>query len=87
MGDVVQVSCNLIEPLEVGPAQVYDEVAALLKEGAIDHAELVGLVPRAVLDAIDPTRWTQLGLSEAATIEARTASAGLGTTFDGPGPT
>lgn len=87
MGDVVQVSCNLIEPLEVGPAQVYDEVAALLNDGAIDHAELVGLVPRAVLDAIDPTRWTQLGLSEAATIEARTASAGLGATFDGPGPT
>jgi glutamate formiminotransferase len=71
-GESMQVSCNLIEPLVVGPSFVYDEVAALLpREGRIVRCELVGLVPRAVLDSIDESRWTQLGLSEAQTIESR----------------
>jgi hypothetical protein len=50
---------------------VYDLVASHVTEGVIDHAELVGLIPRSVLDAEDPTRWAQLGLSEDATIESR----------------
>ena len=71
IGHHVQLSFNLIEPTIVGPGDVYDRAAALLPEGAIDHAELVGLVPDAVLRAEDPARWAQLGLSEDATIEAR----------------
>ena len=68
----MQVSCNLIDPMVVGPGVVYDEVAALLPEGGeIVRAELVGLVPRAVLEAEAPSRWGQLGLSEAQTIESR----------------
>jgi hypothetical protein len=51
---------------------VYDEVASLLPDGGeIVRAELVGLVPRAVLDAQEPSRWDQLGLSESQTIERR----------------
>lgn len=71
MGDSVQVSCNLIDPLVVGPSEVYDQVSALLVGGTIDRAELVGLAPGALLEKEDPERWGQLGLSEAATIEAR----------------
>jgi glutamate formiminotransferase len=71
-GELTQVSCNLIDPLVVGPSLVYDEVASLLPDGGeIVRAELVGLVPRAVLDAQEPSRWDQLGLSESQTIERR----------------
>ncbi|HEY5266898.1 MAG TPA: hypothetical protein VIJ40_08805 [Acidimicrobiales bacterium] len=71
VGDVVQVSCNLIDPYAVGPSLVYDDVQQRLKSGAIERCELVGLVPEAVLRAQDPTRWEQLGLSLEATIETR----------------
>jgi glutamate formiminotransferase len=71
-GELTQVSCNLIDPLVVGPSLVYDEVASLLPDGGeIVRAELVGLVPRAVLDAQEPSRWDQLGLNESQTIERR----------------
>jgi hypothetical protein len=63
----------LIEPLVVGPSTLYDEVAFLVPRGAINHAELVGLIPEAVLRAQDPSRWQQLGLSYDKTIEARLA--------------
>jgi glutamate formiminotransferase / 5-formyltetrahydrofolate cyclo-ligase len=71
-GEHMQVSCNLIDPLVVGPGAVYDEVAALLPPAAeIVRAELVGLVPRAVLDAEERSRWDELGLGEDLTIEGR----------------
>jgi glutamate formiminotransferase / 5-formyltetrahydrofolate cyclo-ligase len=70
-GEYMQVSCNLIDPLVVGPGAVYDEVAARVRGGEIVRAELVGLVPRAVLDAEERRRWGELGLSEGQTIEAR----------------
>jgi hypothetical protein len=71
--DVVQLSFNLIDPLNVRPSMVYDKVLGLLDGGVIDHAELVGLIPDAVLRAEDPQRWEQLGLAESATIESRLA--------------
>ncbi|HEY5103593.1 MAG TPA: hypothetical protein VII65_00990, partial [Acidimicrobiales bacterium] len=71
VGDVVQVSCNLIDPYNVGPSVVYDDVARRLRNGVIERCELVGLVPEAVVRAQDSTRWEQLGLSLEATIEAR----------------
>ena len=47
-----QVSCNLVDPSRSGPADAYDLVAAALPgAGRIVRAELVGLVPEAVLDA------------------------------------
>lgn len=73
-----QVSCNLTDPLVTGPAWIHDEVAAALAargeraEGtAIARAELVGLVPAAVVDAVAPARRALLDLSEERTLEAR----------------
>ena len=43
LGDKVQVSCNLLRPLVVGPAQIWDTVAVM---ATIARAELVGLVPK-----------------------------------------
>ncbi len=76
VGDQVQVSCNVIEPGLVLPSAVYDEVVSRLPpSGAIDRAELVGLIPRSVLEAEDRGRWAQLGLSESSTIERRLGTA------------
>lgn len=70
----VQVSMNLIDPVNVGPAAVYDAVAA----GApVARAELVGLVPRAVVEATPRSRWAELDLSDDKTIEARLEGRGL----------
>jgi glutamate formiminotransferase len=69
--DFIQISCNLIDPLRVTPSMVYDETTDLLSAGAIDHAELVGLIPDALLRLEEPKRWRQLGLSRDATIESR----------------
>jgi glutamate formiminotransferase len=66
-----QVSCNLIDPLEHGPAEIYDAAAA---EAPIDHAELVGLAPKGVLDRTPPGRWGELALSPRTTIESRLAA-------------
>lgn len=68
VGNEVQVSCNLVEPWIVGPAQCYDAVAALSE---IRSTELVGLVPGAVLDRIDRSRYVQLDVGPDRTIEAR----------------
>ncbi|HLX78095.1 MAG TPA: hypothetical protein VKR27_04365 [Acidimicrobiales bacterium] len=71
VGDEAQVSCNLIAPWAVGPADVYDEIA---DRAPIRRGELVGLVPASVLDAIAKERWPILGLRDEATIEARVAA-------------
>ena len=73
VGERVQVSMNLIEPHVVGPAEAWDRVAALVP---VAGAELVGLVPAAVLDRTDPARWAQLDLDHDRTIEARLERAG-----------
>lgn len=69
-----QVSMNLIDPLHVGPAEAYDTVAA---HAPVAGAELVGLVPAAVLERVDPARWDALDLGVERTIEARLREAGL----------
>jgi glutamate formiminotransferase len=75
VGDRVQVSTNLVDPATVGPAALTDLVAAhLMDRVAIAGCELVGLVPQAVLDAIDPARWAELDLAADRTIEARLAA-------------
>jgi len=72
VGDHVQVSCNLVDLALATPSEVYDQVNSHLAEGAtIERAELVGLIPRSLLEAEDPVRWEQLGLSEDSTIESR----------------
>ena len=68
VGQAVQVSCNLIAPMTVGPDAVFDAVAS---RAAVARAELVGLVPDAVLRRVPANRWSELDLDEARTIEAR----------------
>jgi len=69
-----QVSCNLIDPLVVGPDAAFDAVA---RHAVVQRAELVGLVPAAVLDAVPSSRWDEVDLSPSRTIEARLVQAGL----------
>lgn len=65
-----QVSMNLVATDVVGPAEAWDRVAEL---APVDRAELVGLVPRAVLGRTDRRRWAQLDLAEDRSIEYRLA--------------
>jgi glutamate formiminotransferase / 5-formyltetrahydrofolate cyclo-ligase len=84
----IQVSCNLLDPMRVGPAEVYDRVSELLVQApeasrkrdpgdaagaTIVRAELVGLLPSAVLERTPPERWSELDLADDRTIEARIA--------------
>jgi hypothetical protein len=73
VGTHVQVSMNLVAPTEAGPADAYDAVAA---RAGVERAELVGLIPAAVLAAVPEHRWAELDLSDERTIEARLARAG-----------
>ena len=75
-GGVTQVSCNLVDPLRVGPADVYDETTGLARAAgtAITRTELVGLAPAAVVEATAPWRWRQLDLDPSRTFEARLAA-------------
>ena len=68
VGGRAQVSMNLIAPSAVGPAAAFDAVRALV---AVDGAELVGLVPAAVLGEVTKARWGELDLAPSRTIEAR----------------
>lgn len=72
VGNEVQVSCNLVDISLATPSQVYDQVASHLESpGEIECGELVGLIPRSLLQREDPRRWAQLGLSDNVTIESR----------------
>ena len=73
-GAHAQVSLNLLDPLTYGPAQAYDDVAG---RAEVARAEVVGLVPAAVLAAVPSGRWPQLDLDPSRTIEARLEMAGL----------
>jgi glutamate formiminotransferase / 5-formyltetrahydrofolate cyclo-ligase len=79
IGTAVQVSFNLIDPFSVGPSAVFDAVASRAEPA---RAELVGLVPAAVLEAVPTRRWTELDLDPSRTIEARLEEAGLHATPD-----
>jgi len=70
VGDDVQVSMNLVNPLRTGPAEVYDRVAARAR---IRRAELVGLLTDEVLRSVPSTRWDELDLGPDRTVESRVA--------------
>ena len=75
VGGNVQVSMNLIDPLDAWvPPTCYDLVGG---RAAIERAELVGLVPHSVLERIEPSRWAQLDLDPDRTIEQRGWSRGI----------
>ena len=67
-----QVSFNLIDPGSASVAGVYDAVAvgAASSGCSVLRAELVGLVPAAVLARVPRHRWPELDLDGARTIEA-----------------
>lgn len=73
VGERVQLSMNLIQPAVVTPADAYDAVrsGAAAVGGSVVGAELVGLVPLAVLDRVPQGRWPELDLSAERSIEAR----------------
>ncbi|MDQ6798761.1 MAG: glutamate formiminotransferase [Actinomycetota bacterium] len=75
VGGRAQVSMNLVDPLTVGPAQVYDAVSSRV---AVDRAELVGLAPAAVVDAVVAQRWAELDIDPSRTIEFRLAERVIG---------
>ena len=63
----VQLSFNLLSPLERGPAQLY---RAVIESGVeVARAELVGLAPVALLDVTPAELWSRLDLDRAHTIE------------------
>jgi glutamate formiminotransferase len=73
VGDRLQVSMNLVDPAAVGPAEAYDEVArhARALGTGVERAEVVGLLPAAVLATVPKARWSELDLDPGRTIEAR----------------
>jgi glutamate formiminotransferase len=77
---VTQVSCNLVDPLVVGPAQLYDDVDRLARGLGVSvlRAELVGLAPAAVVDAVPRDRRIQLDLDSERTFEARLQASATG---------
>jgi glutamate formiminotransferase / 5-formyltetrahydrofolate cyclo-ligase len=77
LGRATQVSCNLVDPERYGPGALYDAVRALATDRGVQvtRAELVGLVPAAVLSAAPSERWAELDLAPERTIEARLSAA------------
>jgi glutamate formiminotransferase / 5-formyltetrahydrofolate cyclo-ligase len=72
VGSFTQVSCNLIDVTATRPSVLFDRVCELLPaHGRVARAEVVGLVPRSLLEQEDSRRWSELGLMADATIEAR----------------
>lgn len=74
----MQVSCNLVDPGAVGPADVVAAAEVLLSSsgGRVERCELVGLLPAAVLAAVPPERWAELDLAADRTVEARLTARG-----------
>lgn len=71
-----QVSCNLVAPWAVGPREVFAQLAGLAEQHGVRviATELVGLLPRSLLEAIPPSQWAHLDLTPARTIEASLAN-------------
>ena len=71
VSDGAQVSMNLIDPNQFGPADVVDVIAHLAD---IKSCELVGLLPAMVLNRIAKSRWEALDLGVERTIEWQLAA-------------
>ncbi len=80
VGGVSQVSCNLVDPVGLGPADAYDLVDRLARESgtAVARAELVGLAPDAVVRGTPARRRPALDLDLDRTVEARLAALAAG---------
>ncbi len=73
VGGQAQVSCNLVDPYSVGPADVVTLVEAMAgtRHLAVERAELVGLVPARVLEHTPADQWARCDLGPERTVEAR----------------
>lgn len=73
VGHHTQVSCNLVDPYRVGPADVYSAVARLAAADGdrLVRAELVGLVPLAVAEAVPEVDRPRLDVTLDRTVEHR----------------
>lgn len=73
VGDQVQVSCNLIDPYTVGPGAAFARVAVAAADAGADvaRAELVGLVPAAVADAVPEEDRRRVDVDGDRTVEGR----------------
>lgn len=65
VGGRAQVSMNLVDPFRLGPADAYEAVAS---RAAVAGAELVGLLPASVLEAVPESRWAELDLGRSKTL-------------------
>lgn len=75
VGDEVQISANLIDPLNHG---IYEFYRAVSKHVEVSRGELVGLAPLQIVQEVPKELWTVLDLSLEQTIEFRTRSKDLG---------
>ena len=69
----VQISMNIVEADRISVSDAYDRVAEVASSfgAAAVGAELVGLLPRKILDRVDETRWSALDIGVEKTIEWR----------------
>lgn len=88
VGGVTQVSCNLLDPLRLGPEAVYDAVEDMAGEAdaLITRAELVGLAPSAVVEAVPVARRRRLDLDLDRTVESRLAHLAAPRELEARGP-
>ena len=72
-GAAFQVSMNLIDPEKTGPQDVYQRVLAMSADttARFERCELVGLIPRSILERTPPDMWDVLDLAPERTIEHR----------------
>lgn len=68
VGDKVQLSANLVDPLNHGILEFYSEVRSHTN---VSHGELVGLAPRVVIEEVPANLWKRLDLSLDKSIEIR----------------
>lgn len=66
VGDQIQISANLIDPLSNGILEFYSQVN---RRSEVKHGELVGLAPLSVIENVPKVLWNMLDLSTKKSIE------------------
>jgi glutamate formiminotransferase len=84
VGTAFQVSMNLIEPERTGPHDVFRKVMEMSSgtTAQFERCELVGLIPRSILERTSPDMWGVLDLTPERTIEHRIDQAVATPRFD-----
>lgn len=75
VGKQVQVSANLVDPLNHG---IYEFYTAVSRLSTISKGELVGLAPLKTIDETPKRLWRTLDLSKDKALEIRASAIGLG---------